>query len=196
MMPPATMTVFVDVSGVMAERNAGGRGEKRLPAPRRGSGDWNRLSVKASGERDVPTYPVRPEEGQHQLSSSVPDFVAAQPCPYCHAGVPLHAKKCASCAEWLVETRLDWPSRVLKAIGYAGMTLSLMGAVLLWSVSSTAEKMVADPSFSGIDDTSVGAAGAVALWIVRAASIFMALQGTLLGVAIIAFAERGPRRPK
>ena len=139
-------------------------------------------------------HPVRSEVEQQQLPNA-PHFVAAQPCPYCHAGVPMHAKKCASCTEWLVETRLDWPSRVLKAAGYAGMTLSLMGAVLLWSVSSTAEKMVADPTFSGID-ASVGAAGAVALWIVRAASLFMALQGTLLGVAIIAFAERGPRRPK
>jgi hypothetical protein len=143
----------------------------------------------------VPIHPVR-AEGEPQLSNAVPNFVAAQPCPYCHAGVPMHAKKCASCAEWLVETRLDWPSRVLKAVGYAGATLSLMGAVLLWSVSSTAQKLVAEPSFSGFDDSSVVAAGAVALWIVRAASLFMALQGTLLGVAIIAFAERGPRRPR
>jgi hypothetical protein len=128
-----------------------------------------------------------------------PIFSGATPtpdktCQYCRTSVHGNAKKCPACAEWLVETALDWPSQVLRGVGFASVGLSILGALVIWYIGN--QIAAAANPFSAIDSSAGSAVTSFALWLYRGWSIFVAVQGSVLGIALIAFAERGPRRPR
>lgn len=106
-------------------------------------------------------------------------------CPVCRMDVRPRAQRCAYCGEWLVPTRLNATDAVLRVLGYLWATLSIFGALYLWSTSSgtpAATNIYGDPvPRSFLDSMSLGIA------------VAMLLQGLVFGLALVSYAQRGPR---
>lgn len=104
-------------------------------------------------------------------------------CPTCRSGVLPWAKKCANCGEWLGETRLNATDQVLRMLGYLWAMLSVGGAIALWLLSDRQ----AASAFGGGSLPTIWASLPVGV------TLALLLQGLIIGLAVVSFAQRGPR---
>jgi hypothetical protein len=95
----------------------------------------------------------------------------ASNCSICCSDIPTGAKKCPFCHEWHGETTLTQVDLALRACGFGWLVLSVIGAFYV-----------------------SGALGEGAL-LARSWIIALLLQGVVVGLALVSFAERGPRPP-
>ena len=109
-------------------------------------------------------------------------------CRWCREPVRAHAKKCAHCGEWLVETRLDQASALLRVVGWLEIGFAPLGAKPMWRAAGALGRAGAE-GYGPLDP------GGSAAWISRTIAAALFLYGLFIGLLIVAFAERGPRRP-
>jgi hypothetical protein len=57
---------------------------------------------------------------------------AVKSCPWCCDDIPVEAKKCRSCGEWVVSTSHGIGSMMLRLFGLAWVALSFLIAAGLW----------------------------------------------------------------
>lgn len=109
-----------------------------------------------------------------QESSSV----RRRSCGACLEPVLAGAIRCKHCDEWLVPVEATGASVVLGILGWAWIVLSCLGALILWISLSDAQ---------------------LPAWITKYGHGFvlaLLLQGLVIGLAIVVFAERSPLKPR
>lgn len=127
--------------------------------------------------------------GTLEQSSLVPkgDLATDKTCPFCREQVHARAKKCKSCGEWLVETQLSKVSQLLEIFGWVEIALGVIAMLGIWFVG----KQLTDYSVAVTGDRSQG----WMVWMYGAGGLVYFLYSLFIGLLIIAFAERGERRP-
>ena len=65
-----------------------------------------------------------------------------QSCPYCCTLIPLQAKKCSCCGEWVVRVTGGGAATVLRTLAWLWGGLTVLGGAGLWSVGQVARRWV------------------------------------------------------
>ena len=112
-------------------------------------------------------------------------------CPYCCQAIPADARKCGKCGEWVVRTSRGPASALLRAVGVLWIALSALVALALWRVASVVRARLLA---TYVDENFV--APRVIDPILGAVIFLVLLLGLTVGLALVVFAGRSPRRPR
>ena len=138
----------------------------------------------------APRQSVEPDAERAVRPSGVP-MIDEQTCPYCCQVIPPDARKCGKCGEWVVRTSRGPAAALLRAVGVLWMALSALVALALWRVASVARARLLA---TYVDENFV--APRVIDPILGAVIFLVLLLGLTVGLALVVFAGRSPRRPR
>lgn len=120
--------------------------------------------------------------------ASEPDAPPARRCAYCCMAVPVDARKCRACGEWLVPTSGGLAAGLLRALGWTWAGVSTLAAAVLWYLGGAVRQAM----LLGDADRWLTPLGLdVARWGLVA---LVALQGITIAVVLHVLAGLAPRR--
>jgi hypothetical protein len=114
----------------------------------------------------------------------------ARPCPYCRADLPLEAKKCRTCGEWVVGTSGGFAAVVLRLLGLVWGVATVLAAVGLWTIGQGIRRWV---WLHAVDAQITPLVVDLALYTVIA---IVLLKGLMVSVGLGVIAGLSPRRPR
>jgi hypothetical protein len=113
-----------------------------------------------------------------------------RPCPYCCSPIPLEAKKCHACAEWVVGTSGGIAAVALRLLALGWAALTVLAAAGLWTLGQGILRWVwmhaVDPAITPqvVNLLLYGAIGVVLI------------KGMMVSVGFGLLARLAPQRPR
>lgn len=129
------------------------------------------------------SIPVTRRSGETRAASE-------RPCPWCCDQIPVDARKCHSCGEWVVGTSGGLAATALRLLGLAWAALTVLAAVGIWNLGQLARRWVwLHAVDQGITPQLVDFALYAVIGIVL-------LKGLMMSLGLGVLARLSPRRPR
>ncbi|MEP6732116.1 MAG: hypothetical protein ABJE10_15825 [bacterium] len=116
--------------------------------------------------------------------------VALRLCRFCCGDIPIEAKKCRHCGEWLVGTSGGFASGMLKILGVMWAGATVLAAAGLWYVGQGIRRWA---WMHAVDQQITPQLVDLALYAVIA---IVLLKGLMLSLGLGIMARLSPRRPR